>query len=91
MLFLGRGTQKIINFFLAFYFHKVHLHHSSQSKIMKKSQNGRNQGFCYYFCLMMEESGSESESPSRSIRIREAQKHTNPANPDLVPEHCIED
>jgi hypothetical protein len=35
----------------------VHLHHSSKIKIMKKSQNWRNQGFSYYFCLMMEGSG----------------------------------
>ncbi len=38
----------------------VHLHHSSKIKshTLKKLQNSRNQGFSYYFCLMMEGSGS---------------------------------
>ncbi len=31
-------------------------------KILKKSQNSRNQGFSYFFCLMMEGSGSRSLS-----------------------------
>jgi hypothetical protein len=53
---------KDCKFFFLLNFLKVHLHHSSQIKIMKKSQNSRNQGFSYYFCLMMEKSGSESES-----------------------------
>ncbi len=29
-------------------------------KVKKKSQNGRNQGLSYYFCLMIEGSGSGS-------------------------------
>ncbi len=33
-----------------------------RSKDFKKSQNSRNQGFSYYFCLMIEGSGSESGS-----------------------------
>jgi hypothetical protein len=31
-----------------------------QQKFIKKSQNRRNQGFPYYFCLMMERSGVRS-------------------------------
>jgi hypothetical protein len=44
--------------FSAYYFLKVHLHHFSKIKVKKKSQNSRNQGFSYYFCLMIEGSGS---------------------------------
>jgi hypothetical protein len=40
------------------------------------------EGFSYYFCLMIDESGSESV-PLTKIRIQEAQKHTDPTNPDL--------
>ncbi len=39
---------------------KVLLHHFSKVKFKKKSQNSRNQGFSYYFCLMIEGSGSGS-------------------------------
>ncbi len=39
---------------------KIHLHHFSKIKIQKESQNGRNQGFSYYFCMMIEGSGSGS-------------------------------
>ncbi len=41
--------------FSAYCFLKVHLHHFSK---IKKSQNNRKQGFSYYFCLMIEGSGS---------------------------------
>ncbi len=44
----------------AYYFLKVHLHHFSKIKSQKESQNSRNQGFSYYFCMMIEESGSGS-------------------------------
>jgi hypothetical protein len=40
--------------FSASFFLKVHLHHFSKIKVKKKSQNSRNQGFAYYFCLMIE-------------------------------------
>jgi hypothetical protein len=43
--------------FSAYYFLKVHLHHFSK---IKESQNSRNQGFSYYFCKMIEGSGSGS-------------------------------
>ncbi len=39
---------------------KVHLHHFSKIKSQKESQNRRNQGFSYYFCMMIEGSGSGS-------------------------------
>jgi hypothetical protein len=41
---------------------KVHLHHFSKIKSQKKSQNSRNQGFSYYFCMMKEGSGSGAGS-----------------------------
>ncbi len=48
--------------FSAHYFLKVHLHHFSKikKKSKKKSQSGRNQGFSYYFCLVIEGSVSGS-------------------------------
>jgi hypothetical protein len=46
--------------FSAYYFLKVHLHHFSKIKSQKQSLNSRNQGFPYYFCMMIEGSGSGS-------------------------------
>jgi hypothetical protein len=46
--------------FSAYY---LHLHHFSKIKSQKESQNIRNQGFSgfsYYFCMMIEGSGSGS-------------------------------
>ncbi len=37
---------------------KVHLHYFSKIKSQKESQNSRFEGFSYYFCMMIEESGS---------------------------------
>ncbi len=34
------------------------VHHFSKIKSQKESQNSRNQGFSYYFCMMIEGSGS---------------------------------
>jgi hypothetical protein len=48
--------------FSAYYFLKVHLHHFSKIKSQKESLNSRNQGFSYYFCMMIEGSGSGSGS-----------------------------
>jgi hypothetical protein len=62
----------------AYYFLKVNLHRFSRLKVIKKSQNSRNQCLSYYFCLMIEGSGVGSGW----IRIREA-----PTNPD--PQHCF--
>ncbi len=66
--------------------------HRNYAKICeKKSQNRINQGFSYYFCLMLEGSRSGSGSGSGSIpltngririRIQEAQKHVDPGDLD---------
>ncbi len=48
----------LLSFLLIRYFLNVHLHHFSKIKVIKKSQNSRNQCFSYYFCLMIERSGS---------------------------------
>jgi hypothetical protein len=72
----SRRQQKT-NFFTAYYFLKVKSHHFSKIKSHnKKSQKSRNQSFSYYFCLMIEGSGSgplTNGSGSRrpeNIRIR---------------------
>ncbi len=56
----------------AYYFLKVHLHHFSKIKSLKESQNSRNQGLSYYFCMMIEGSGSGRPKNMwiRWIRIR---------------------
>jgi hypothetical protein len=46
--------------FSAYYFLKVHFHHFSKIKSQNESKNSRNQGFSYYFCMMIEGSGSGS-------------------------------
>ncbi len=46
--------------FSACYFLKVHLHNFLKIKSQKESLNSRNQGFSYYFCMMIEGSGSIS-------------------------------
>jgi hypothetical protein len=66
--------NKVLFYFSDYYFLKVHLHHFSKIKSKKNSQNSRNQGFSYYFGMMIERSGSIP----LWIRIREAQKHVNP-------------
>ena len=52
------------------------------------SQNSKNQGFSYYFCMIIEGSGSRIHTSDKWIRIREAQKHVDPVDPDSDPEHC---
>jgi len=44
--------------FSAYYFFKVHLHHFSKIKSHKEVTKSRNKVFSYYFCLMIEGSGS---------------------------------
>jgi hypothetical protein len=53
-------SKKLIfnTIFSAYYFLKLHLHHFSKIKSQKGSQNSRNQGFSYYFCMLIEGSGS---------------------------------
>jgi len=63
----SRCKQKanfILKGFSAYYFLKVLLLHIifQRYKAKKKSPNSINQGFSYYFCLMIEESGSGSIS-----------------------------
>ncbi len=72
---LQDANKKLIFFKInsAFYFLKVHLHHFSKIKKKKKeSQNSRNQGFSYYFCMTIEGSGSGRPKNMwiRWIRIR---------------------
>jgi hypothetical protein len=57
---LQDASKKLIfnTIFSAYYFLKVRLHHFSKIKSLKESQNRRNQGFSYYFCMMIEGSGS---------------------------------
>jgi hypothetical protein len=40
--------------FTPYSFFKTHLNYSSKKKVIKKSQNNRNQGFSKFFCLLME-------------------------------------
>jgi hypothetical protein len=49
-------NKKLILFLnkIAYYFLKVHLHHFSKIRSQKVSQNSRNQGFSYYFCMIIE-------------------------------------
>ncbi len=57
-----------------------------RQKVIKKSQNSGNQGFSYFFCLIMAGSGSAPHLWLRiRMRIREAQKHMEPT--DQHP-HC---
>jgi hypothetical protein len=56
-------------FLLVIYEGTFTVHNFSKIKSQKEVQNSRNQGFSYYFCLMIEESGSGSRRPI-NIRIR---------------------
>ncbi len=59
---LQDANKKLIFYliFSAYYFLKVHLHLFSKIKSQKESQNSRNLGFSYYFCMMIEGSRSGS-------------------------------
>jgi hypothetical protein len=57
-------TNFLTQFFLLSYFLKVHLHYFSKIKSQKELQNSRVQGFSYYFCMMIEGSGSRAGSGS---------------------------
>ncbi len=52
------------------------LHHSSKIKSHKEVTNSRNQGFSYYFCLMMEGSGAGSVLVTNGSG--RPKKHTDP-------------
>ena len=57
------------------------------------SQNSRNQGFSYYFCLMIEGPGAGVGSGSIPLTNgsgsrRPKNKHVDPVDPDSDPQHC---
>ncbi len=59
LTFTMSARNKFFNtIFSADYFLKLHLHYFSKIKSQKESQNSRNQGFSYYFCTVLEGSGS---------------------------------
>ncbi len=64
-----KKTNFLTQFFLLGNFLKLHFHHFSKLKSQKESQNSRNQGFSYYFCMMIEGSGSRAGSRSGSIPL----------------------
>jgi hypothetical protein len=69
----------LLNFCL--FFLKLHVHHFSKIKVIKKSQNGRNEDFSYYFCLMIEGSGAGSVPRTKNmwiLRIREGSRFGSP-------------
>ncbi len=66
--------------FSAYYFLKLRLHHFSKIKSQKESQNSRNQGFSYYFCMMIEGSGSGSKAGSGSIPLTSGSGSGRPKN-----------
>ncbi len=59
---LQDGQKNSFKKISAYYFLEVHLRHFSKIKSQKESQNSRNQGFSYYFCMMIEGSGAGSGS-----------------------------
>ncbi len=74
--------------FSAYYFLKVHLHYFPKIKSQKELQNSNNQGFSYYFCVMIRiRSRIRIQTSDKWIRIREAQKHVDPLDPDSDPQH----
>ncbi len=62
-------TNFLTQFFSAYYFVKLHLHHFSKIKSQKESQNSKNQRFSYYFRMIIEGSGSGSRAGSGSGSI----------------------
>ncbi len=54
--------------FFAFYFLRLHLHHFSKIKSHKGSHKTKNQGFSYYFCLIVEGSGSLTRTNESGTR-----------------------
>jgi hypothetical protein len=62
-------TYFLTQFFSTYYFLKLHLHHFWKIKSQKESQNSGNQGFSYYFCMMIQGSGSRAGSGSGSIPL----------------------
>ncbi len=67
----SRCQKKLIfnTIFSAYYFLKLHFHHFSKIKSQKESQNSKNQGFSYYFCMIIEGCGCGSRAGSGSIPL----------------------
>jgi hypothetical protein len=85
--FHWKTNMKDFKFFCLLLFLKLYLHHVSKIKIQKKSSHktvGIDPGFSYYFCLIIEGIRIRKRSSYYRIRIRiqEAQKHKDPADPD---------
>ncbi len=57
-----KPTKKSLKKLFVYYFLKVHLHHFSKIKSQKSHKIVGNKVFFYYFCMMIEGSGSESGS-----------------------------
>jgi hypothetical protein len=66
--------------FSSYYFLRLHFHHFSKIKSQKESQNSRNQGFSYYFCMMIKGSGSRAGSGSESIPLTSGSGSRRPKN-----------
>jgi hypothetical protein len=64
--------------FFAYDFLKLHLHHFSNIKGQKEVTKQEEWRFSYYFCLMIERSGARAVPYLVWIRIREAQRHSDP-------------
>jgi hypothetical protein len=85
---LINDLQQKTNFkkkFSAYYFLKVLIHHFWKVKSQKKSQNTRNPGFSYYFCILIEGSGVGSGSihltnGSGSIPVTNGSGYQRPKN-----------
>ncbi len=83
---IQQKTNFFNTIFSAYYFLKLHLHHFLKKKSQKESQNSRNQGFSYYFCMTIEGSGSiPLTSGSGSGWPKNCEKHVDPVDPD--PQH----
>jgi hypothetical protein len=56
-----------------------------KDKVIKKSQNSRNHGFSYYFCLMIE--GAGSKPLTNGSGSRRPKTNTDPTDPHPNPQH----
>jgi hypothetical protein len=56
-------------FFFVAYFEATFTSFFKDKKSLKKSQNSRNVGFSYFFCLMIEESGSVPRTNGSNYKL----------------------
>ncbi len=66
--------------FSAYYFLKLHLHHFSNIKSQKESQNSIGIKVYYYFCMMMEGFGSGSRAGTGSVPLTSGSGSGRPKN-----------